>query len=155
MQILVVGNDESLLAAIHHTLTQEGYEVVVAHGGREGLRILRSGSCRLVISDWVSPEMDSLELCREIRNARFPGYVYIILLTFLDGDNDPLEGLSTGADDFITKPFNPAELIVRVRAAERFLSHDELKHRKAHSEPFTCVDSFDVARLSAWFGVPG
>jgi putative two-component system response regulator len=76
----------------------------------------------MVISDWVMPEADGIQLCRAIRTGVFPTYVYIILLTSRDQTADIVEGLSAGADDFITKPFQPAELCLRVRAGERVLS---------------------------------
>ena len=75
------------------------------------MSILREGSCRLVISDWDMPEMDGLELCRAIRSGDLPGYVYMILLTVHDRTEEKVAGLAAGADDFIAKPFNPAELL--------------------------------------------
>jgi putative two-component system response regulator len=122
MQILVVDDDEIAIEALRSVLTEAGHEVEAAHDGVEALEMLRLGSCRLVISDWVMPRMDGPELCRRIRSEDFPGYVYVILLTSRDGLHDVVEGLTAGADDFITKPFHPEELRVRVRAGERILS---------------------------------
>ncbi len=67
MRILIVDDDDIALDTLTHTLTQAGHEVVLAHDGREALEILREDSCRLVISDWIMPEMDGLELCKRIR----------------------------------------------------------------------------------------
>jgi putative two-component system response regulator len=75
-----------------------------------------------VISDWDMPEMTGLELCRNIRGQDFGGYVYLILLTSHRGTDNLVEGMSAGADDFITKPFHAAELSVRVRAGRRVVS---------------------------------
>ncbi len=122
MRILIVDDDEIALAVLTHVLTQAGHQVETATDGAEALDILREGTCRLVISDWEMPGMDGLELCRRIRRAEFSGYLYIILLTARGGTDNVVEGLSAGADDFLTKPFNPAELRVRIRAAERILS---------------------------------
>jgi len=122
MQILVVDDDDLALEALCSVLTDAGHEVEVARDGLEALDIIRIGSCRLVISDWVMPRMNGLELCRQIRNDDLPGYVYVILLTSRDGVGHVVEGLSAGADDFIAKPFHPDELRVRVRAGERILS---------------------------------
>ena len=77
---------------------------------------------RLVISDWDMPEMNGIELCRRLRADESAGYIYIILLTSHDGTQKIVEGMSAGADDFISKPFDPPELLVRVRAGERVLS---------------------------------
>jgi putative two-component system response regulator len=74
-----------------------------------------------VISDWEMPGMSGLDLCRAIRARDYAGYIYTILLTGRDGSRDTVEGLSAGADDFITKPFNPAELAVRVGIGQRII----------------------------------
>ena len=122
MRLLIVDDDEIARDMLQHTLRQAGYEVDAAANGRAALEILRGGACRLVVSDWVMPEMDGIELCRAIRNGDFSGYIYVILLTSRDRTEDVVEGLSAGADDFIVKPFQPAELQVRIRAGERILS---------------------------------
>ena len=122
MRILIVDDDEIALEVLTRALTQAGYQVEAARDGAEALEILREDSCRLVISDWEMPEMNGLELCRRIRREEFSGYIFIILLTSRDGTDNVVEGLSAGADDFLTKPFAQAELHVRLRAAERILS---------------------------------
>ena len=121
MRILIVDDDEIARDLLCHTLQQAGYKVVVAGNGHEALEILRARPCSMVISDWVMPGLDGIALCRTIRGSIFPGYIYIILLTSRDQTEDIVEGLSAGADDFITTPFQPAELCVRVRAGERIL----------------------------------
>ncbi len=144
MKILIVDDDDVALDVLEHALTQAGHEVVAAHDGREALELLQTDSCRLVISDWMMPEMDGLELCRQIRSTGSGPYIYVLLLTCRGETKDIVEGFSAGADDFITKPFDPDELCVRVGAGERILSLDKYD-----------LDIFDTARLSAWFGVPG
>src|SRR5438132_5932571 len=104
MQVLVVDDDEIARDLLSNALIQAGYRVWVAADGREALAILRTTPCRLVISDWVMPEIDGIELCRQIRAGDFPRYIYVILLTSRDQTQDIVEGLSAGADDFITKP---------------------------------------------------
>src|SRR5439155_12717043 len=71
---------------------------------------------------WDMPELNGLELCRAIRSGELPGYIYVILLTSHDRTDEKVAGLAAGADDFILKPFNPAELLARVRTGERVLS---------------------------------
>jgi putative two-component system response regulator len=122
MQVLIVDDDEIARELLSNALKQAGYRVRVAADGREALAILRSAPFRIVISDWIMPEMDGIELCRQIRAGDFPNYIYVILLTSRDRTADIVDGLTAGADDFITKPFDPAELCVRVRAGERILS---------------------------------
>ena len=117
MRVLIVDDDEIARDLLSEALAGAGYEVSAARDGREALEILRTGVFRLVISDWEMPEMNGLQLCRRIRERHFSSYVYIILVTSRDGTDNVVEGLNAGADDFITKPFHPAELCVRVRWA--------------------------------------
>jgi putative two-component system response regulator len=124
MRILIADDDEIALELLRHALTQAGHEVESASNGVEALDMLRSGRFRLVISDWEMPEMNGLELCRRIRQRHTGGYTYVILLTSHGQTQDVVAGLSAGADDFIVKPFHPAELCVRVRAGERILALD-------------------------------
>jgi len=122
MRILIVDDQDLALETLEHALTQAGHEAVTARNGREALELLEDDSIRLVISDWEMPQMDGLELCRRVRSERLGPYVYIILLTSRGGQQDVVDGLSAGADEFLTKPFHPEELRVRIRTAERILA---------------------------------
>lgn len=123
MRVLIADDDDIALAILEDVLREAGHEVLLASSGVEALECIRSRDCRLVIADWEMPELTGLDLCRAVRGADwFGGYVYFILLTGHDSRQSKLEGLSAGADDFITKPFDPAELLVRVRAGERIVS---------------------------------
>jgi putative two-component system response regulator len=122
MRVLMVDDDELALDALTYALRKDGHDPVAARDGREALEILRQGDCRMVISDWIMPNMDGLELCRRIRTEDFPRYIYVILLTSRDASADIVAGLSAGADDFLAKPFDPAVLNVRIRAGARILA---------------------------------
>jgi putative two-component system response regulator len=123
MKVMIVDDNEIAIEVVRGTLEQAGYETETASNGREAVEMLRNGGCRLVISDWDMPEMNGLELCRAVRGGALGGgYVYVILLTSHDTPEEKVAGLSAGADDFICKPFNPPELLARVRTAERVLS---------------------------------
>jgi putative two-component system response regulator len=124
MRVLVVDDDDIDLELLANTVDRAGYEVEIAHDGWQALEILRAGSFRLVISDWEMPGMSGIELCRRIRSRHSAGYVYMILVTARDGADNIAAGLNAGADDFITKPFEPTELCVRMRAGERILALD-------------------------------
>ncbi len=121
MKILIADDNPVALDLLEHTLSQSGYEVVTADNGHTALEILREGNCQMVITDWEMPQMNGLELCRQIRDSNFMNYVYVILLTARGKVSDTIEGMTAGADDFIVKPFQPAELTLRVRAGERLL----------------------------------
>jgi putative two-component system response regulator len=122
VRILVVDDDEVTREMLANALTSWGYEVERAENGREALGVLQRGDVRLVISDWEMPEVSGLELCRVIRGGGFNDYIYVILLTGYSGSQNIVEGMSAGADDFMSKPFNPGELLARLRAGERVLS---------------------------------
>jgi len=122
MKILIADDDDVALEILEHALAQFGYEVTVAHDGREALDLVRSGQFRLVVSDWEMPKLTGVELCQEIRRRSASGYVYVILLTSRHGTQSVVDGMNSGADDFVNKPFQPQELVVRIRAGERILA---------------------------------
>ena len=121
MNVLVVDDEPIALRVAAHTLQQAGYEVTTAQDGQEALDILTHGQHRLVVSDWKMPRMDGVELCRAIRSGQFSRYIYFIILTGQTRPEETIEGLSAGADDYIRKPFNPAELILRVNIGRRII----------------------------------
>lgn len=122
MQILVVADDETSLEMLRNALETAGHRVQVARSGEQALGMLHKGSCRMVITDWNMPGLSGEELCRQIRGGDLGGYIYVILLTSMAGAEYGIRGLSAGADEFISKPFGPAELAARVRTGERVLS---------------------------------
>jgi putative two-component system response regulator len=122
MRVLVAEDDVVSSFMLEYCLEQYGYEVTVVDNGLKALELVRTGEFQLVTSDWSMPKMTGLELCREIRKRPSSSYTYVILLTSHEGTNSVVEGLDAGADDFITKPFQPEELQVRLRAGERVLS---------------------------------
>jgi putative two-component system response regulator len=122
MRILIVDDNRMALTVLKHGLVEAGHEVETATNGRAALDIVRAGACRLVITDWEMPEMDGIELCQAIRAEDMPGYIYVVLLTGRDSAKEKVAGLSAGADDFIAKPFDIAEVLARVRVGERIVS---------------------------------
>lgn len=122
LKILIADDDEILREMLEHVLRAQGYEVLLASNGYEAMHLLESGECRFLITDWDLPGMSGLELIRATREGNLPGYVYVILLTSRDTPQETVDSLAAGADDFVRKPFDPAELTLRVRAGERVLS---------------------------------
>jgi len=122
MRVLIVEDDPVSADLLDACLRTAGYQVTVAENGVQARELVRTGLYRLVVSDWEMPEMSGVELCEFIRGRQSGGYIYVILLTSRSGTRNVVEGLNAGADDFITKPFQPAELRVRLRAAERIIS---------------------------------
>jgi putative two-component system response regulator len=122
MRILIADDEELARDLLQMTLIEAGHEVVSASTGDEAMKHFHAGDFQVVISDWMMPGMSGLDLCRTIRQRTTNGYVYVILLTARDSSESRVEGFAAGADDFITKPFDPDELSSRIRVAERVLA---------------------------------
>jgi two-component system cell cycle response regulator len=125
MKILIAEDDRDSRELLSWMLQKLGYQVVETTNGKEAWEAFRRGRFRLVISDVLMPELDGLELCRRIRKHKQSKYTYVIIITALIGKKDYLEGMEAGADDFVTKPFDPDELKARLRVAERIISFQE------------------------------
>lgn len=115
-RVLVVEDEESLLFTLAHSLKREGYTVVTASRGDDGLRLAREQKPDLILLDVMLPGIDGIQVCRMLRRD---SDVPIIMLTALGGESDRVAGLDTGADDYIAKPFGMRELMARVRALLR------------------------------------
>ena len=115
-KILICDDEKDIVSALAIYLQAEGYETVPAYNGREALRVLREQEVQLVLLDVMMPEMDGVEALSRIRRE---SNVPVILLTAKSEDTDKVLGLNLGADDYVTKPFNPVELIARVRSQLR------------------------------------
>ena len=111
--MLIVEDEEGLAESVRYALESEGFEVMTAGTGLDGLEAVRSSRPDLVVLDLMLPEMSGLDVCRQIRSS---SDVPIIMLTAKDSEADTVSGLELGADDYMTKPFSMRELIARVRA---------------------------------------
>ena len=119
--ILVVDDEQNIVKLARLYLNKDGYQVEAAYDGAEALEKAKSLRPDLIILDIMMPEMDGLAVCRELRKT---SNVPIIILTARDDDVDRIVGLELGADDYMTKPFNPRELVARVRAVLRRASNE-------------------------------
>ncbi|HEV7815740.1 MAG TPA: diguanylate cyclase [Janthinobacterium sp.] len=133
MKILIAEDDTSSRLVLGATLRKLGHEVTAVADGRSALEAWQHGEFVLLISDWMMPDMDGLELCRMVRAASRLQYTYIILLTALSGKGRYLEGMGAGADDLITKPFDEEHFAARLHVAERILGlHETLRFQAMH-----------------------
>ena len=135
--VLVVEDDPVSSRILEKSLTKSGRKVVTAGNGREALDLLEKTFFPIVITDWMMPELDGLELCRRIRKREWPSYVFIILLTARGAVDDIITGLDAGADDYLTKPFNKAELKARLRAGTRILGLYGKINKLSITDPLT------------------
>jgi two-component system cell cycle response regulator len=120
---ILIADDEALSRRLlEKTLERAGYEVIAVENGRAAVRQLcQSDGPRLALLDWVMPEIDGPGVCREVRRQQEDSYVYMVLLTSKEAKEDIVTGLESGADDYLTKPFNVDELKARLRTGERIL----------------------------------
>lgn len=115
-KILVVDDEERIVGIVRAYLEREGYRVLAARDGKEALALAAKEKPDLIVLDLMLPEMSGWDVCRELRRD---STVPVIMLTARDDDTDKIVGLELGADDYLTKPFNPKELVARVRAVLR------------------------------------
>jgi len=127
VKVLITEDDPVYNRLLEAFLGKWGYDTVVTRDGSEAWEALQKPEApSLVISDWMMPRMDGLELCRRIRNMQRSGYRYFIILTAKGRKEDVVKGLEVGADDYLVKPFDPEELKYRVKIGERIIN---LEHR--------------------------
>jgi len=130
MKILIAEDDPIVRRLLETYLHEWGHEVVVAKDGAQAWAFFQECAYPLVISDWMMPEVDGLELVRRIRTSDCAAYVYVILLTSKSGREDIVRGMEAGADDFMAKPFDRDELRVRLRAGERLIGLEQSLARR-------------------------
>jgi predicted signal transduction protein with EAL and GGDEF domain len=150
-KILIADDDAVTRRLLEKMLEHAGYEVVVVENGRKAVECLsHTDGPRLALLDWLMPELNGVEVCREMRRHSEYPYTYIILLTARTSKEDVVTGLEAGADDYITKPCDAEELKARLRAGERILKlEDKLTYDALH-DPLTHLPnrSFLLERLT-------
>jgi len=143
-KVLLVDDDEIVLE--HHTtvISNAGFKVLTARNAEQALDSLQKHFTPIVIVDRSMPGMGGIEFCRKIRELKFAGYVYVMLLTIHDSEEDILAGLEAGADDYLSKRASPAQLLARLRTAQRILTLEhslkgalEERKRIAMTDPLT------------------
>ena len=122
MKVLIAEDDEASRTILSAQLHKLGFGVVEAEDGARAWGAFERDFPSIIITDWIMPEVDGLELCRRIRALKRREYTYIIILTAIEKKGGYLEGMGSGADDFINKPADAAELTVRLGVAKRILA---------------------------------
>jgi len=148
MNVLVAEDNAVSLSLAKKILEQAGHKVIAAVNGAEAWELLRKNKIQVVVTDWMMPEMDGIELCRNIRETDFAYYIYLILLTAKDDQDDLIKGFESGVDDFLIKPVKAGELKARVQAGERIIKLEEsLKNSQA--QLFQSEKMASVGQLAA------
>jgi two-component system phosphate regulon response regulator PhoB len=118
-RVLIVEDESALTALLRYNLEREGFAVDEAIDGEEALLTVAEQPPDLIVLDWMLPKLSGIEICRQLRRRPATRTTPIIMLTAKTEESDRVRGLDSGADDYVTKPFSPAELIARVRAVLR------------------------------------
>jgi len=126
-KILIIEDEQSLIDVLSYNLSKEGFEVIAATDGQEGLRLAQNGLPDLVILDLMLPVIDGLHICRKIRGNPKTQDIRVLMLTARSEEVDEIVGFSMGADDYVTKPFKIKPLIHRIKALLRRTPADSLE----------------------------
>jgi two-component system phosphate regulon response regulator PhoB len=118
-KILIVEDDRDIVEMVRYNLKEQGYETISASNGQKGVELAKSQHPDLIILDIMMPVMDGFEACRALKNDNTTADIPIIILSAKSQETDKVVGLELGADDYVTKPFSPRELIARIRAILR------------------------------------
>ena len=118
-KILIVEDDRDISEMVEYNLREEGYDTISAFNGEDGLRLAKKEKPDLIILDIMLPIIDGLEVCRILKKEQITAEIPVIILSAKSQETDKIVGLELGADDYVTKPFSPRELIARIRAILR------------------------------------
>jgi DNA-binding response OmpR family regulator len=147
-KILVADDEANIVKLLRMYLREEGYDIVTARDGRDAIERFRAEDPDLVLLDLMMPELGGFEVCTEIRKS---SDVPVIMLTARSDDVDKIVGLEMGADDYITKPFNPREVVARVKANLRRRDWDRTADATAMPGPVTVDDlTLDPSPAATW-----
>jgi two-component system cell cycle response regulator len=139
MRVLIADDDRLSARMLEASLKAGGYDVIVAVDGEQAWQVLKGDDRpHIAILDWMMPGMDGLEVCRRVRRAG-GRYVYILLLTGNTDSDSVVTGMDAGADDYIRKPFHPAELKARLRSGKRIVELEERLRRQATHDSLTGI----------------
>ena len=141
--ILVVDDEENIRELIKFNLESEGYKVKTAVNGKEGLEYL-DNTIDLIVLDLMLPEIDGLSVCRKIRSDNNYSSIPIIMLTAKGEEVDKILGLEMGADDYMTKPFSPRELVARIKAIMRRIDENNKKDNSNKSDKSIKVGDLEL-----------
>jgi sigma-B regulation protein RsbU (phosphoserine phosphatase) len=123
IRVMAIDDDRITLKFVMACLGKDpAYDVIAMDHGQKALEMIKGDPPDILVTDWMMPDLDGLELCRLVRNLDYKNYIYIILLTARTDHDDIIKGLEAGADDYMVKPFDQGELLARVRAGARVVA---------------------------------
>jgi len=144
--ILVIEDEVDLITLLTYNLEKEGFRVIASEEGSSGMAKAEGHKPDLILLDWMLPDMTGPEVARGLRKSNLVGKTPIIMLTARSEEHDKIRGLNAGADDYVTKPFSPAELIARIRAVLRRTEPKQMKEELAFEDLTMNLISHRVTR---------
>ena len=144
--ILIVEDDPSLVELLRYNLEIEGFDVSVARDGEGGMEAIDTQEPDLVVLDWMLPNMSGIEICRQMRKKPATRQTPVIMLTAKGEETDRIRGLETGADDYMVKPFSPAELTARIKAVLRRSAPGDGSASLTYEDIFMDLETHRVTR---------
>src|SRR5262245_5789230 len=148
LRIVVVEDEPDIGALIEYVLGKEGFEVTVARNGHDALEHLARAAPDLVLLDLMLPDMSGLDILAQIRRSRSDGGPRVIVLSARKDEEDRLRGFELGADDYVTKPFSPKELVYRIRTALRHEPAPAEAHKVLRAGPIEIDETTHEVRVS-------
>ena len=145
-RILIVEDDPSLVELLRYNLEIEGFDVSVARDGEGGMEAIDTQEPDLVVLDWMLPDMSGIEICRQMRQKPATRQTPVIMLTAKGEETDRIRGLETGADDYMVKPFSPAELTARIKAVLRRSASGDGSASLTYEDIFMDLETHRVTR---------
>ncbi len=152
-KIIIIEDDEAIIELLRYNLMAAGYHVSSATSAEEGQLLLIEQSFDLLVLDWMLPEMPGIELCGRIRKSSRYASMPILMLTARGDENDRIRGLTTGADDYVVKPFSVPELLARVKALLRRAAPERINAILVHGAIMLDRDARRVTRSGREVGV--
>jgi diguanylate cyclase (GGDEF)-like protein len=154
-KILVADDSPIYRKLVEYALSDQPYTVLFAKNGRQAVDLFAQHQPNLVVTDWVMPDLTGIELCQHIRGQGQTVYTYVIMLTSMSDKDKIVSGLAAGADDYLTKPFDAAELLARVGVGRRFVDlHRQIEAKNRQLETLALADSLtglpNRRALEAW-----
>jgi two-component system cell cycle response regulator len=142
LKVLIADDDPISRRILEKNIKNWGYEVIIVNNGQDAWKVLQKKEIRMAIFDWMMPKINGVQLCQKVRLQKKDKYTYVILLTSRDQQEDIVQGLSSGADDYIVKPFNTLELEARLQTGKRIIDlQNQLIQSKKQLETLATQDS--------------
>lgn len=146
MKILIVEDEPAMVELLRYNLESEGFDVASAHDGEEAMLAIEEEQPDMLLLDWMLPKVSGIEICRRLRRDQKHGNLPVIMITARGEEADRVRGLDVGADDYVAKPFSPAELMARIRAVLRRRNPEAASEKLSVADVIVDLVAYKVSR---------